>query len=431
MRSPSARRHFANSPPMLTGLVGLATLLLAFVFWPRGLAGTVAGEFHLFLLTIFAVMVVVDLGLFRTWAQAENGLGPAMAGPADRVPRLVRKGVGLAALAAALAVAYACLPLYQDPWYARFTGLLWSNLGVILGGALIYVVAVDRLQSRPRDGLHALGELILSRGAAGDRRLALDMMQSWLVKGFFLPLMYCYGLDDWTFFYTGRHVLADFGSFYEFAYRFLFFVDVCFAIIGYAVSSRLLGSHVRWPERSLRGWLICVMCYAPFWQVIGRSYLDYGDGITWGTLLGDWPLAHMLWGSAILVLLSVYVLATVSFGLRFSNLTYRGTVHRGPYALVRHPAYVSKNLTMWMIQLPFLAVSPVEALGNTLALIGINLIYLARARHEEACCRQSRDYRLYERYMRRFGPVRRILRRLAQGGVPVSDAGVAGATLRT
>jgi protein-S-isoprenylcysteine O-methyltransferase Ste14 len=48
------------------------------------------------------------------------------------------------------------------------------------------------------------------------------------------------------------------------------------------------------------------------------------------------------------LLTGIYAWATVAFGLRFSNLTYRGVLTNGPYAFTRHPAYLSKNAFWWM-----------------------------------------------------------------------------------
>ncbi|MCR8726654.1 hypothetical protein [Frigidibacter sp. ROC022] len=416
-RPHSRARHFRNSPPLLTGLLGLATLFAGFVYWPAGIGGSAELHYNLFLLSVFAVMAISDLVLFQTWRQPEAGVTLAPTRPDGAVwTRIAVKLVGLGALLLGAATLYATVPLYLSPWYQRFTLQVFDNAVPIALGLAAYVVLADRLLTEPHDQLHAFGTWVCSLGTTGDPQKIGDFLRASAVKFFFLPLMYCYGLDDWIFFREASGDFQSFTAFYEYAYRYLFFVDVCFAIIGYAVATRLLGAHVRWAERGVKGWLVCLICYAPFWQVIGREYLAYDDDIVWGSLLKAHPLAYQLWGSMILLLLCLYVLSTVSFGIRFSNVTYRGTVHRGPYALLRHPAYVSKNLTMWLIQLPFLAVSPLDALGNTLALIGINTIYFLRARTEEANCSGAREYRLYKRYMRRHGPVARMLVPLRRGG---------------
>ena len=73
-----------------------------------------------------------------------------------------------------------------------------------------------------------------------------------------------------------------------------------------------------------------------------------------GRRAGPRPIAGG-WGSIILIALCCYLASTLAFGLRFSNLTYRGVVYRGTYSLTKHPAYLSESLTMWMISLLFLA----------------------------------------------------------------------------
>jgi protein-S-isoprenylcysteine O-methyltransferase Ste14 len=100
------------------------------------------------------------------------------------------------------------------------------------------------------------------------------------------------------------------------------------------------------------------------------------------------------------VLLGIYVWATIVFGMRFSNLTNRGILSRGPYAIVRHPAYISKNLAWWLMSVPFM-----RDWISTAGLISWNLVYLVRAFTEERHLRQDRHYREYcERVRWRFVP---------------------------
>lgn len=90
----------------------------------------------------------------------------------------------------------------------------------------------------------------------------------------------------------------------------------------------------------------------------------------------------------------------MAFGLRFSNLTHRGVVGCGPYRVVRHPAYVTKNLFWWT---ECLRSSPTP--WNVLALLGWNLIYGLRAVTEERHLARFDDYREYCRQVpHRFLP---------------------------
>jgi steroid 5-alpha reductase family enzyme len=84
--------------------------------------------------------------------------------------------------------------------------------------------------------------------------------------------------------------------------------------------------------------------------------------------------------------MAVYAYATIPFGLRFSNLTHRGILANGPYRFCKNPAYVSKNLSWWMIFIPFIASSEADgydSIRRCILLLGLNFIYFMRARTEE------------------------------------------------
>jgi protein-S-isoprenylcysteine O-methyltransferase Ste14 len=118
------------------------------------------------------------------------------------------------------------------------------------------------------------------------------------------------------------------------------------------------------------------------------------------------------------VLTAIYAWATVAFGLRFSNLTYRGVLTNGPYRFSRHPAYLSKNLFWWLSVLPFLVTShsPVDTIRNTVLLGCVSAIYFWRAKTEEAhLLGEDARYREYHAWMESHGavtaPMARLLRR--------------------
>ena len=114
----------------------------------------------------------------------------------------------------------------------------------------------------------------------------------------------------------------------------------------------------------------------------------------------------------LVVLTAVYAWATVAFGIRFSNLTYRGVLTNGPYRFTRHPAYLSKNLFWWCTTLPFLVSTgdPVQAIRNTVFLGYVSAIYFWRAKTEEAhLLAEDAKYREYHAWMEANGPITRPL----------------------
>lgn len=106
----------------------------------------------------------------------------------------------------------------------------------------------------------------------------------------------------------------------------------------------------------------------------------------------------------------VYVWATLVFGLRFSNLTHRGILTNGPFRFAKHPAYVFKNLSWWLISMPFLAGDPLDAIKFSLLLVLVNMIYNFRAKMEERHLSRDPAYVEYALAMNR----RSIFRGLAK-----------------
>jgi steroid 5-alpha reductase family enzyme len=125
------------------------------------------------------------------------------------------------------------------------------------------------------------------------------------------------------------------------------------------------------------------------------------------------------------LLTGIYAWATVAFGLRFSNLTDRGTLTHGPYAWTKHPAYVSKNLFWWLETLPFLVVtgSSVDAIRNTVILAMVSAVYFWRAKTEERHMSNDPAYVAYAAWMAQYSPMARVLRGV-KGLFPARHKGV-------
>lgn len=170
------------------------------------------------------------------------------------------------------------------------------------------------------------------------------------------------------------------------AYDLVFFVDCAFALLGYASESRWLGNKTRSVEPTAFGWLVCLGCYPPFNNVLG-TYLPLPNGPA--IITGETALL-VLRGFTV-VLFAIYASATVAFGFKFSNLTNRGIVRRGPYRFVRHPAYLCKCTAWWLEHLPTLTLT--KAFFLTL-LCGW---YALRAFTEERHLSADPDYRAYKK----------------------------------
>ena len=128
-------------------------------------------------------------------------------------------------------------------------------------------------------------------------------------------------------------------------------------------------------------------------------------------LFGSYADRHGRKGAMIVAVVGVGM-STAAFGLRFSNLTHRGIITNGPYRWTKHPAYIAKNLSWWLISVPFIAGADwLQAAQSCLLLAGVNLIYLLRAKTEERHLSRDPVYRDYVAFIAREGLLARLSRR--------------------
>ncbi|HEY6452242.1 MAG TPA: isoprenylcysteine carboxylmethyltransferase family protein, partial [Steroidobacteraceae bacterium] len=88
-------------------------------------------------------------------------------------------------------------------------------------------------------------------------------------------------------------------------------------------------------------------------------------------------------------------------------LTHRGIITNGPYRYSRHPAYLAKNLSWWMISMPFmLGADAATSLRCCVLLCLLNGIYYLRAKTEERHLALDPVYREYARWIEAHGALR-------------------------
>jgi protein-S-isoprenylcysteine O-methyltransferase Ste14 len=175
----------------------------------------------------------------------------------------------------------------------------------------------------------------------------------------------------------------------------------------YAMSLRATDTHIRSTEPTAVGWLVALICYQPFWSLIGRQYLDYDTAPPWGARFAAIPWLYTLWGCVILGLVAVYAWATIAFGARFSNLTHRGIITVGPYRFTKHPAYLAKNLSWWLISVPFVVDADLaQTIRRCTLLLLLNSIYYLRAKTEERHLSLDPVYVQYARWIEHHGLLR-------------------------
>jgi protein-S-isoprenylcysteine O-methyltransferase Ste14 len=173
---------------------------------------------------------------------------------------------------------------------------------------------------------------------------------------------------------------------FDLLYNVVFFVDCGWALMGYSLESRWLGNKTRSVEPTAFGWFVALACYPPFNNALGTYLpLDSSHRVIHD---GTWLLVFR---GVTIFLFAIYASATVAFGFKFSNLTNRGVVARGPYRFVRHPAYLCKCTAWWLEHLPTISVTKAFFLS---LLCGV---YALRAWTEERHLSKDPEYLAYKK----------------------------------
>ncbi|WP_431126423.1 isoprenylcysteine carboxylmethyltransferase family protein [Variovorax paradoxus] len=278
-------------------------------------------------------------------------------------------------------------------------------------------MALRRPPGRSLDSVELLGKATIRvvRFRTKTKRTELQTILGWLVKAFYLPLMISstYVFLAWARESTGN--LSGWMAVFSGLYMLIFAIDTAFATIGYCSTSKRIDAHIRSTEATLLGWASAIVCYPPLNSLVLQQWLSYNDAIDWRAWLAGSPLLSFAWGIAILLSVTLYVSATVSFGLRFSNLTNRGIITSGPYHYFKHPSYIGKNIAWWLISVPFISnAGALAALGNCAALLAINGIYCIRAKTEERHLMKDPVYQAYSAWIAEHGLIERIFRRFSR-----------------
>ncbi|MCP5061428.1 MAG: DUF1295 domain-containing protein [Ignavibacteriae bacterium] len=212
------------------------------------------------------------------------------------------------------------------------------------------------------------------------------------VKMFYIPVMLNftfsnYGAVSDLFFRLQFYKISDFTiiHWYKLLLPIFFLVDTSYYLFGYLIESKKLGSTVRSVDKSTLSWLVTLACYPPFNGISTTIFTWYADD---SNLMFPSMLNYILL-AFVIVLFGIYLSATISLGSKCSNLTNRGTVNRGMYKYIRHPAYSAKVLAWWLMTIPIMN-------GFVfLSMLMWSVIYLVRALKEEDHLLQDKEYHEY------------------------------------
>ncbi len=340
---------------------------------------------------------------------------PRVAQPLVRVfERAVLKLLGFFAGLSFIAFLYWLLPEYRRDYYDNFfeaARLIVPWLPVV---CIPYFLYVEWRLSVEYKGSWDAAMVVLGKWSRVDWFEFSQYALGWLVKGFFLPIMFGDVANNMDLFRAADwHLLsAGFMNSFGLVFSAIIHLELVFVAAGYVFTCRLFDTHIRAVERTFFGWAIALMSYSPFLSLFYVRYFDYSiEGNGWIAAFGNYPTLLTVWGSIILVLIVLHLWCDAIFGLRFSNLTNRGIITNGPYRFLKHPAYVIKNIRWWLVSVPFIAISPLEGLRLSLLLVCVNMVYTLRSYAEERMLSSDPTYRAYALWMEEHSLLRGLGKR--------------------
>jgi protein-S-isoprenylcysteine O-methyltransferase Ste14 len=218
-----------------------------------------------------------------------------------------------------------------------------------------------------------------------------------LVKFFYIPLMVSFIVGNiaqvsnafsslsnipWE----NRFTIANFNQFINpLFYYFLISCNTLIYCFSYMFEAGFLKNRIRSVEPTALGWLVALICYPPFINIT----LNYVGWAATDFPIGKNETITFILGIFKLLLFTICVWSDLALGTKASNLTNRGIVSRGPYAIVRHPAYFAKNLAWWISMIPTLS------LPGIVTMLAWSFIYYLRSITEERHLLKDPDYQQY------------------------------------
>ncbi len=430
--------HTRTGPPKsdvspAVGLVGLAGLL-AWVLFCRNYAGfaealdlpgpraALSGPYAALAALLFSggPMVLWSILVDKVHRRPSTGIDwnrPRPLGHDLDVSAI--KLLGLWATFAIIAGLYCLARWYWEGQYLFAMGVIGTAAVPLIVLSVPYVLWIDRVLVEPRDHAWHFGAMITGRSGWNPEQVKKHW-RAWIIKGFFSAFMISILPGGFAVVVENdvQGILADPVRLARLLTELLFVIDVQIGTVGYLLTMRPLDAQIRSGNPFLVGWIAALACYPPFaWGILGTILAYEVNTAGWEHWLEGSALALYAWGGLLVLLTGIYAWATIAFGIRFSNLTYRGVLTNGPYRFTRHPAYLSKNLFWWCAVMPFLVTSGsmVDVVRNTFFLGCVSAIYYWRARTEEAhLLLEDAKYREYYDWMQANGLITSRLARLGR-----------------
>ena len=174
-------------------------VVFGFQLWPDSLKHINASDAAcLFLLSLFLFIAAYEIIFVKIHRADDNGLDFSQNFSFQDLKTMdfFYKTVGLMAPFLAALFFYWIFDLYDSDFYDPFFEVLKKYGFYVVAALLVYFTIIHHYMRNARDIYWHVGAFLVSRGRQGDISQVRNHALSVLVKAFFIPLMFCFFVND-------------------------------------------------------------------------------------------------------------------------------------------------------------------------------------------------------------------------------------------
>ena len=318
---------------------------------------------------------------------------------------------------------YYLIPVYSEeayqPWVMVFTVMIIPS--VFFAGFVYLPYALKKLND-DNNYYMTFGSFLMGQSQKDDNQKLGFLFQSVFLRAFFMVYLYtmllaflalAFGEDALPLILFTEEFSFSAEKLFQIimtAYVFMGILDLAIAMLGYICTFKGLNADIRSMDPKMLGWFSCLICYQPLWSFLSKTiFISMYASLDWQEFFAGHQYVLCAW--AVLILLSggLEALSGATFGIRFSNVTYRGLITSGPYKYSKHPQYIAKMLNRFLTILPFIGYASILGMfQGMLGFIILLFIYFLRARTEENHLTAFPEYVAYANWMNENGIFRWI-----------------------
>lgn len=315
-------------------------------------------------------------------------------------------------------ITYLIIPEYKNEQYDYFhlTFILGAPVFILTIG-FFYLPYVMKWLNTEQNAYENFGQLLVGKFNKVDKPLLSILSQSLLLRGFFIPFMVMVlflaieaifkddSIAQQLFHEDFEWSLAKASQIILTIYYFLILLDVSMGTLGYICVTKSLNADIRSFDPKFIGWFSCLVCYPPFWDIVNKTFLlTLLASLQWEAIFEGQEIVLFVWSLLIVLSGGLEAISGATFGIRFSNIAYRGLNTTGPYKFSKHPQYIAKIFHRIFVIIPFIGyISWLNWFAGMVGFAVLCLLYFLRARTEENHLTVFPEYVAYANAMNEKG----------------------------